>query len=220
MSSQRSLIPLPRYLGLRWIAFLIAVAILAWMCAPSSRKLAKRLLAAGEARQAAVLLRNSLEVESDKYSRSEVHEELASVEILLGHPKEAIKNQEQSVDLAPDSIKGLARLAEYYDLFCQPEEASKALSRAMTLYRSWARDDRPEILDLTRGLEVLGPGDLPSLVLAPGRAHAGAHAVLRQPERNVPIGFAALIERGPGYERLLLQVESLRAVRGQAGKLC
>lgn len=163
MSSQRNLIPLPRYLGLRWVAFLVAVAILAWMCAPSSRKLAKRLLAAGEARQGAVLLRNALTVSDDKYTRAEIHEELASVEILLGHPKEAIKNQEMSVDLAPDSIKGLARLAEYYDLFCQPEEAAKALTRAMTLYRSWAANNRPEILDLTRGLEVLGPGDLPSL---------------------------------------------------------
>ena len=62
-------------------------------------------------------------------------------------------------------------------------------------------------------------GDLPSLVLAPGRAHAGARAVLREPERDVQIRFASLIERGPGYERLSLQVESPRAGRGQAGKL-
>jgi len=62
-------------------------------------------------------------------------------------------------------------------------------------------------------------GDLPSLVLAPGRAHAGARAVLREPERDVPIRFASLIERGPGYERLSLQVEGSRAHGGGAGKL-
>ena len=57
-------------------------------------------------------------------------------------------------------------------------------------------------------------GELPSLVLAPGRAHAGARAVLREPERDVPIRFASLIERGPGFERLSLRMESPHPVRG------
>lgn len=51
-------------------------------------------------------------------------------------------------------------------------------------------------------------GELPSLVLPPGRAHAGARAVLREPDRDLPIRFASLIERGPGYERLSLRIES------------
>lgn len=58
-------------------------------------------------------------------------------------------------------------------------------------------------------------GELPSLVLAPGRAHAGARAVLREPERDVPIRFASLIERGPGFERLSLRMESPHPARGQ-----
>jgi tetratricopeptide (TPR) repeat protein len=157
--------PLPKYMGLRWAAFVVALAIVAWMCAPSSRKLAKRLLVAGEARQAAILLENALSVERDTYAASEIYEELASVEILLGNPKKALEHQEKSVEMAPNSIKGLARLAEYYDLFCEPEKAMGALTRAMELYRSWADNNRPEILDLTRGLEVLGPGDLPSLTV-------------------------------------------------------
>lgn len=61
-------------------------------------------------------------------------------------------------------------------------------------------------------------GELPSLVLAPGRAHAGAQAVLREPERDVPIRFASLIERGPGYERLSLRIESPRPSRGRVGE--
>ena len=61
-------------------------------------------------------------------------------------------------------------------------------------------------------------GELPSLLVAPGRAHAGARAVLREPERDVPIRFASLIERGPGYERLSLRIESPRPPRGRAGE--
>ena len=61
-------------------------------------------------------------------------------------------------------------------------------------------------------------GELPSLLVAPGRAHAGACAVLREPERDVPIRFASLIERGPGYERLSLRIESPRPPRGRAGE--
>ena len=53
-------------------------------------------------------------------------------------------------------------------------------------------------------------GELPSLVLPPRRAHAGACAVLREPDREVAIRFASLIERGPGYERLSLRIESPR----------
>jgi hypothetical protein len=57
-------------------------------------------------------------------------------------------------------------------------------------------------------------GQLPSLVLVPGRAHAGARAVLREPERDVPIRFASLVERGPGFERLSLRMESPHPPRG------
>ncbi len=67
------------------------------------------------------------------------------------------------------------------------------------------------------------PGDasqaeLPSLVVAPGRAHAGASAILREPERDVPIRFASLIERGPGFERLSLRMESPRQPRGHGAE--
>lgn len=57
-------------------------------------------------------------------------------------------------------------------------------------------------------------GELPSLVLPPKRAHAGTCAVLREPDREVAIRFASLIERGPGYERLSLRIESPREGRG------
>lgn len=62
-------------------------------------------------------------------------------------------------------------------------------------------------------------GELPSLVLAPGRGYAGASAVLREPDRDVPIRFAMLIERGPGYERLSLRTESPRPGKGRPAKL-
>ncbi len=51
-------------------------------------------------------------------------------------------------------------------------------------------------------------GELPSLVLPPRRAHAGACATLREPDREVAIRFASLIERGSGYERLSLRIEA------------
>ncbi|RPH58812.1 MAG: hypothetical protein EHM83_16805 [Burkholderiales bacterium] len=62
-------------------------------------------------------------------------------------------------------------------------------------------------------------GELPSLVLAPGRAFAGARAVLREPDRDLPIRFASLIERGPGYERLSLRTEDPRQRHGRAADL-
>ncbi|MCZ7559821.1 MAG: hypothetical protein M5U30_07075 [Burkholderiaceae bacterium] len=54
-------------------------------------------------------------------------------------------------------------------------------------------------------------GELPSLVLPPKRAHAGACAVLREPGREAAIRFVSLIERGPGYERLSLRIEAAPA---------
>src|SRR5690349_6964233 len=97
--TQRDATPLPRYLGWRWLIFLVAIGGLAWLCAPTSRKLARRLLAAGEARQAAVLLKNALDDATDPYTKSEVHEELAAVDMLLGEKDKALANQEKSVDL-------------------------------------------------------------------------------------------------------------------------
>ncbi len=51
-------------------------------------------------------------------------------------------------------------------------------------------------------------GELPSLVVLPGRVRAGARALLRERERELPIRFAALLERGSGFERLSLRVEN------------
>ncbi|MCL4773317.1 MAG: hypothetical protein KJZ98_05150 [Burkholderiaceae bacterium] len=52
-------------------------------------------------------------------------------------------------------------------------------------------------------------GRLPSLVLPPKRAHAGACAVLREPDGDRAVRFASLIERGPGYERLSLATDAV-----------
>lgn len=62
-------------------------------------------------------------------------------------------------------------------------------------------------------------GELPSVVLSPGRARAGASAVLREPDRDVPIRFVSLIERGPTYERLSLRIENPRAGQGSPAGL-
>ncbi|MCC7058932.1 MAG: hypothetical protein IT508_01725 [Burkholderiaceae bacterium] len=49
-------------------------------------------------------------------------------------------------------------------------------------------------------------GEPPSLVLNSRHAHAGARGLLREPERDATIRLVALLERGPGYERLSLHI--------------
>lgn len=62
-------------------------------------------------------------------------------------------------------------------------------------------------------------GESPSLVLAPGRARVGARAVVREGGHDAPVRFASLIERGPGYERVSLQIESPRVAPGWTADL-
>ena len=49
-------------------------------------------------------------------------------------------------------------------------------------------------------------GEPPSLVMEPGRFALGPGAVLREPSRDVGVHFAALVEQGPGFERVSLRI--------------
>lgn len=54
-------------------------------------------------------------------------------------------------------------------------------------------------------------GELPCIVMAPGRAHGGAHGVLREGGSDMAIRFVCVLDRGAGHERLSMRVEAARA---------
>ncbi len=53
--------------------------------------------------------------------------------------------------------------------------------------------------------------ELPCVVMAPGRAHGGAHGVLREGGSDISIRFVCVLDRGSGYERLSVRIEPMRA---------
>ncbi|MBX3613829.1 MAG: hypothetical protein KF786_09700 [Burkholderiaceae bacterium] len=128
------------------------------------------------------------------------------------------------VAIAPATGLSLATI-ESIEQIPEPDHSRSSGQRITT--RCWPGKPVPAGVKIGEALSFIDawllPGDaavgeLPSLLVAPGRAHAGARAVLREPERDVPIRFASLIERGPGYERLSLRIESPRPSRGPAGE--
>jgi hypothetical protein len=54
-------------------------------------------------------------------------------------------------------------------------------------------------------------GELPCIVMAPGHARGGAHGLLRHGGRDDAIRFVCVLERGPGFERLSVRIEPVRA---------
>ena len=78
----------------------------------------------------------------------------------------------------------------------QPVPAGVRIDAALSFADAWLLPGDP------------AAGELPSLVLAPGRARVGARALLRERDRDAPVRFASLIERGPGYERVSLRSDS------------
>jgi tetratricopeptide (TPR) repeat protein len=150
----------PPYLGYSAIVFFILIGCLARMCITTDQTLSLALIDNGETGEARNLLEGSIRRSASSSRRADLYWCLSLVEMREGRPAAALEQLERAAAEQPTAVRHHVRLAEHYDVFCQPLDAMRCLEKAVTVYRDWRKNGRQDIANQAGQIIRLAPNEL------------------------------------------------------------